>query len=502
MQRAESESGAESGSVLGDSVRAAAAGDERGARESFLGLLDRFLRGLARAAWQLRGAADGVVAELWRWREVAEQKRRLAGLGWMLTQIIADYRAHAIYSAFQTEAGGARSLAKIHARSAQRFLAASLAHGGAFLKLGQMLSARPDLLPSVWVETLAALQDRVPPVPFAAVRTVIEAELGGTLEDHFAVFDETPLAAASIGQVHRAVTRDGLEVAVKIQRPGIAALVEMDLALLEVALDALASIMPPLDRTTVTTEIRAQLRRELDYRAEADAMGRVRDIVAAIPGVLVPTPHRALSTARVLVSTFVRGDKITTALDGRDAGARAAILGTLLEAYLAQMLVAGFFQADPHPGNFLVTERDELVLLDFGCAREIAPDARRAYVALVQRLLAGHSDGLGDLFARLGLGTRSGGTDTLERFAAAYLAELRSGALRGELVWPSRAELLARTVELVAAVERDPITKIPGELVMMSRVLATLGGLFQHHRPVLDFAARVLPHLVRAAQEP
>jgi ubiquinone biosynthesis protein len=416
----------------------------------------------------------------------------------MLTRVLADYRLHAIYSAFLSRRRAAAALERIHRRSAQRFYATSVSQRGAFLKVGQMLSARPDLLPRPWIDTLSSLQDAAPAEPFSHVRATVEAELGAPLAERFAAFDEAPLAAASIGQVHRARTLDGAEVAVKVQRPGIGELIEHDLALLELFLNGIRGVLPPSDYATIAAEVRRMLARELDYRAEATAMARMARFFDGMPGVRVPRPIESLSSARVLTATFIAGDKITVALE-REPARASEVLGTLLEVYLRQVLEAGFFQADPHPGNFLVTDAGELVLLDFGCARELAPSVRRGYLALVRALLTDDRAQLVAQFSELGFATASGEPATLEAFAAALLDGFRTAALTGApLTWPTRQELFARAAGLFEAAERDPVTRLPPEFVMIARVFGTLGGLFQHYAPKIDYARRVLPHLFAA----
>jgi ubiquinone biosynthesis protein len=366
---------------------------------------------------------------------------------------------------------------------------------GAFLKVGQLLSARPDLLPAAWIEELSPLQDAAPPIAFAAVRSTIEDELGAPLTDLFRELDETPLAAASIGQVHRAITRDGQEVAVKVQRPDIAELVEHDLSLLELFLQSLDGILPPTDYATIASEVRETIRRELDYAAEARAMSQVAGFLDGTPGVRVPRPVAALSGPRVLCATFERGVKITTALDRADEAARAELLGRLLSVYLRQVLDAGLFQADPHPGNFLVADDGALVLLDFGCTRALDDTARLGYRDLVQAFLAGDQARLGARLGALGFVTASGRPDTLLAFASALLSTFQRAAANGTFSGPTRAAVLAEAGALAEAAERDPVTRLPPEFVMIGRVFGTLAGMFQHYRPSIDFSRHVLPHL-------
>ncbi|MFI5288422.1 MAG: ABC1 kinase family protein [Polyangia bacterium] len=462
--------------------------------------LNEVLTAIERTAWQLRRISDEVVRKGGEARVWKERSARFSTTGFMLTRLAADYRLFGIYSAFLSRARAAEVLAKVHRRSAQRFYRVSAEQRGAFLKVGQMLSARPDLLPPVWIEALSGLQDDAPAEPFSQVRAIVEAELGAPISERFARFDETPLAAASIGQVHRARTLDGIEVAVKVQRLGIEPLIEHDLALLEVFLEGMAGMLPPADYPTISAEVRARVQGELDYLGEARAMAEMAAFFDGAPGVRVPRPIPALSGARVLTATFCEGEKITVALDRAMAGGDRAliseVLGNLLEVYLRQILEAGAFQADPHPGNFLVTASGELVLLDFGCTRALDAATRRGYLALVQAFIVSDRARLAELFAELGFRTESGRPDTLLAFAEAFLQSFRKAAASGApFSWPSRAEVLAQAGALLEAAKRDPVTRLPPEFVMIGRVFGTLGGLFGHYRPEIDYPRRVLPHL-------
>jgi ubiquinone biosynthesis protein len=452
--------------------------------------LNDFLTQVEKTAWEMRGLSE----EVGGW---TQRSARVSQTGWMLTKLVADYRSFAIYSAFLSRKKQAELKDRIHRRNARRFYDTSVQQKGAFLKLGQMLSARPDLLPASWIEQLAGLQDDAPAEPFEHLRPLIEAELGAPIAERFRAFDETPLAAASIGQVHRAVTHDGIEVAVKVQRPGIAELIDHDLAMLELCLEAMKGMLPPTDYATITAEVRARIRAEVDYRAEARAMEETARFFEGAEGVRVPRPIAALCSERVLTATFIEGEKITTVLDASEPAARSRILGLLLEVYLRQILEAGRFQADPHPGNFLVTAAGELVLLDFGCMRELSDDVRRGYRELVQRFVSGDRDGLAALFERLGFQTQSGRPDTLQAFADVLLDSFRKAAAAGTFAWPTREELYGNAKEVMAAATRDPVTRVPAEFVMIGRVFGTLGGLFQHYRPQIDYGRHVLPHLFR-----
>jgi len=205
----------------------------------------------------------------------------------------------------------------------------------------------------------------------------------------------------------------------------------------------------------------------------------------------------------VLVSTFVPGRKITVVLDelaaARDGGDAAggarldALLGRLLDVYVRQILVAGVFQADPHPGNFLVTDDDRLVLLDFGCTRALEPEVRERYLALVGAFLAGDAGRVAGLLDALGFRTASGAPDTLHAFAELLLGEFRRTAARGGLANALDPEAVrAQALDALARMQDDPVVRIPAEFVMLGRVFLALGGLFHHYRPALDLAAPIL----------
>lgn len=479
-------------------------------------VVDGVLVAIEETAWSARRlaeAVDGAVGQGVRdlngrrsdARELSSDMARFAETGFMVARMAAGYRLHRFSSAFVSRSKSRRMLDRLHEENARRFYEVSARHGGGFLKVGQLLSARADLLPRVWIQELEGLQDAAPAVPFEAIRAVVESDFGKPLEELFDAFEETPVAAASIGQVHRAVTKEGRTVAVKVQRPGVGRRVAADLKLLESFVASLARSLPLGDYGTIVGQIQKAVMAELDYVREAGTAGALADFFAGHPSIHVPRPIDALCSEHVLVTEFVEGEKITVALDrltekaAQGDGAAhvelSRVLGLLLEAYLRQVLEAGVFQADPHPGNILVGKDGRLVLLDFGCA-ELLPDAmRNGYASLLRSFVAGDRTGMGQLFGELGFATESGRTDTLEEFAAAFLSEIRQLALARNVQWPTREELSERFAGLLTACQEDPVTTIPGEFVMLARVFGTLGGLFQAYRPDINFARHVLPVL-------
>ena len=483
---------------------------------AWVDVLDSLVTAVEETAWAARDLADGARTAFDRGQEGVrsagedaaswtEDVARTTETGWMLARMAAGYRLHRFRSAFVSRTRSAELLDELHDRSARRFHDVSARHGGAFMKVGQLLSSRADVLPEAWIRELAKLQDAAPPVPFDAIERTLAADFARPVADVFPSIEAEPIAAASIGQVHRAVSAAGQMLAVKVQRPGIERRVRVDLELLGAFLESLEASLPDVDYDTIVREIRDNVLAELDYERELETCATVAEFFAGHERIVVPRPIRELSSAHVVTTEFVVGEKLTVALDTLearaaegDAGARARlseILGTLLEAYLRQVLEAGVFQADPHPGNVLVTEDDRVVLLDFGCAQMLPAEIRRGYLGLLRAFMEGRTDRMAELFHELGFRTRSGRPDTLNAFAAALLGEMRQAATGNGISWPTREELGARVSGLLTACKDDPVVRLPGEFVMMARVFGTLGGIFARYKPDLDFSRHILPVL-------
>jgi ubiquinone biosynthesis protein len=269
-------------------------------------------------------------------------------------------------------------------RQAKRLRTALEELGPTFCKLGQILSTRPDLLPPEFIQELATLQDNVPPLSEEQVVSVMEQELGVPWEDVFETVDPKPLAAGTIAQVHRASLATGARVVIKVQRPDARELIEQDLALLEVFAEKVAKrpgLKLVIDMEAVFQHLSDSLQRELDFRQEAANMQRIGEVLEPFPRLAVPTVHHDLSTSRLLVMHDVGGGPIDTAPDGEP---RREAARQLLESFYKQIMVDGFFHADPHPGNLMWQPQEErLYFLDLGMVGEVGPEMREQLMLLL-----------------------------------------------------------------------------------------------------------------------
>jgi predicted unusual protein kinase regulating ubiquinone biosynthesis (AarF/ABC1/UbiB family) len=342
--------------------------------------------------------------------------------------------------------------------------------GPTYIKLGQLLSTRADLLPVAYLEALEGLQDEVEPFPGAQAIALVEEELGVRVAKAFRSFEEEPLGAASLGQVHRAVLRDGRAVAVKVQRPDIRQRIADDL-------EALGELAKFVDDHTeagrrvgfgeVLAEFRVSLGRELDYRQEASNLMLLAENLAGFDRLVIPRPVLDYTTDRVLTMDYVRGRKITRVsplarleVDGAELGEQ------LFQAYLKQVLVDGVFHADPHPGNVFLTEDGRLALLDLGMVGYVSQSTREGLLKLLLAVAEGRAEEAAR--ASLDLGRRLEGHDE-ERYLreTARLVMQHGGATLDDT--PAGRIFLELT-----RVSSENLVRQPPELALFGKTLLNL----------------------------
>ncbi len=259
--------------------------------------------------------------------------------------------------------------------------------GPTYIKLGQLLSTRPDLLPDEYLQALANLQDNVSPVPFEEVKEIIEEELGTRISKAFNLFEEKPIASASIGQVHRAELLSGKPVAVKVQRPGIRKQFMQDLETLD-EMTRLAVKHLEKAKTYAIDEVFAELRRilinELDYQKEAQNLKTLKENLSEYEHLIIPDAVEDYSSSKVLTMEFVSGKKITSLSPLRQMeNDFSELVEELVEAYLQQIINDGFAHADPHPGNIKFTDDNQIALIDLGMVARFTPQLQENLIELL-----------------------------------------------------------------------------------------------------------------------
>jgi predicted unusual protein kinase regulating ubiquinone biosynthesis (AarF/ABC1/UbiB family) len=369
--------------------------------------------------------------------------------------------------------------------------------GPTFIKLGQLLSTRPDLLPMPYLEALTRLQDKVEPFPYEEVEAIVSSELGVRISKAFSEFDPDPIAAASLGQVHRARMRDGRLVAVKIQRPNIREQVVEDLeALNDVAefLDSYTGMGKHYEFQKMLEEFRRSLMRELDYRQEALNLTRMSDILKEFDGIVVPLPVDDYTTSRVLTMDYIKGKKITSLTPL----ARMEIDGTrlaeqLFRAYLKQILVDGFFHADPHPGNVFVTDDGRIAMLDLGMVARIAPSLQEKLLQLLLAVAEGRSEEAANFAIRIG--------ERTEQFDEAEFRR-RVADLVGQQQGRDAEQLEIGKIMLeVTRVSGECAIRVPPELTMLGKTLLNLDQVGWTLDPAFDPNAAIRRNAVEIMQQ-
>jgi predicted unusual protein kinase regulating ubiquinone biosynthesis (AarF/ABC1/UbiB family) len=360
--------------------------------------------------------------------------------------------------------------------------------GPAFVKLGQTMSVRPDLVPEEYIDALEELQDQVPPAEWERVERVIEAELG-PVDETFEEFETEPLAGASLGQVYRAEL-DGETVAVKVRRPDIEERVQRDLRLVESAVPVAAAFLDEgraFTLETIVEQFGETLREELDYEREAVIMERVRSNLQDDERVRIPAVVDSHTTERVLTMEYVDGTKVSDreALEEM-AIDRAELANTLRKIYLQMTLVDGVFHADPHPGNVAVQPDGTVVLYDFGMAGVLEPELQADVVDFFVAISRGDVEGILESLVALGTldpAAAESGYGTLEDVVERFVERSRDGDFDAE-------EFESLVDDLEEAFYELPF-RLPPELALVLRVTAIADGVANTLDPDHDFFAVV-----------
>ena len=376
-----------------------------------------------------------------------------------------------------------RVTSEIRIRRAEALLDSLLTLGPTFIKLGQLLSTRPDVLPPEYIDVLSQLQDRVPPAPWTAAKPVLEEELG-PVEEAFDTFETEAISGASLGQVYYAEL-DGEAVAVKVRRPNIEPLVEADLRVIRWTVPVISSFVDEaraFSLSNLADEFARVIREEMDYRREARMLDEIRANFADDPKVAIPGVIKERSTTRVLTMEYISGTKITEIEELDELGVdRQAVAERLQRAYLEMIIEDGVFQADPHPGNLAVKPDGTVVFYDFGMSGRVDDHTQgkiiEFYVAVANRDIEAILDAL------IELGTLSPSAD---RATMAEVMELAIQDARGEQIETYRVQQIVERVE--GTIYEFPL-RLPSNLALVLRVATVVEGVCITLDPDFDFIA-------------
>jgi predicted unusual protein kinase regulating ubiquinone biosynthesis (AarF/ABC1/UbiB family)/uncharacterized protein YbbC (DUF1343 family) len=378
--------------------------------------------------------------------------------------------------------------AEFHRRRAERLVAQIAELGPSYVKLAQVFSARADLIPEPYLGVLSTLTDQVPPVPTVLIQDELERAWGQRLDEILEGFDAEPLAAASLGQVHRGCFR-GRQVAIKVLRPGVAELVRRDLAVALPLLRWLERLFPNAhlrSARAVVEEFASRIWEEMDFVHEADNADEMRLYFRHDRRVVVPRVFHELTRRNVLVLEYVEGTRIDRLKRGDGSPDPKQLLQLVVEIYLRMMLVHGFFHADPHPGNLLVSSDGRLVLLDFGMVVRVPVELRRRLIATVFAAIRRDVDGVVAGFASLGMLAPGADLGQVRALTERLMAIAYQHASLQE-----KAQLIAH--EVLAMLYDWPV-ELPSALVYFARTAALIEGLgvrYDSHFNPLSFAAPI-----------
>jgi ubiquinone biosynthesis protein len=342
--------------------------------------------------------------------------------------------------------------------------------GPTFVKIGQLLSTRSDLLPPAYTEALTHLQDDLEPFPYEQVEEIFFAEIGVRIKKAFISFDATPVAAASLGQVHLARLHDGRKVAVKVQRPGVREIILRDLDLLDEIvgfIDNHTRVGRRYGFARVAQELRHTLLEELDYRQEANNLATLKKNLDEFKLIVVPAPVPSYSERRVLTMEYVRGLKITTLspvvtleVDG------VALSEEIFAAFLKQIVIDGVVHADPHPGNVYLTDDHRIAFFDLGMVIRIPSNMQEQLVRLLMAISEGHGDEAADITIRICTKTDESNRDNMTSAISRLIVENKDATLE-----QLRVGRLMLTMAHIAA---ENGYQVPSQMTMVGKALTNL----------------------------
>ncbi|NUO54610.1 MAG: AarF/ABC1/UbiB kinase family protein [Polyangiaceae bacterium] len=438
-------------------------------------------------------------------RRPATHSYRFFRAYWTTFLVLGSYLWTFFLGRFFAQAWMDARLEVVHARNARRVVHTIVVLQGLFIKVGQLLSVLANFLPAPFRDGLASLQDRMPPRPTSEIKERIEGSLGRPMKELFSRFDDQPLASASLGQVHEAMLPDGRHVAVKVQHADIDEIVKLDLRTIRRIMMIVSRFVPASKNLDVYyRQIKAMIEEELDFEREARNIELIAKNFASDPTVVFPTPVPELSTRRVLVTTFVQGMKVSDIRRLDEANIdRPALARKIVETYCQMIFVDGVYHADPHPGNVLVGQNGELVLLDFGAVAELSRDMKEGIPELVEGVIRRDTDRLIRALKKMGFISRGSAEDVSERVVEFFHqrfqedVKLESFNLKDIKLDPQRGieSLMSLRKMNIGLRELSEAFHVPRDWVFLERTLLLLTGVCTELDPEMQPVEIIHPYV-------
>ncbi|HEB13018.1 MAG TPA: AarF/ABC1/UbiB kinase family protein [Actinobacteria bacterium] len=426
------------------------------------------------------------------------KSRRIWAFVWLFLGIVRDFWKESRIARRHGFAVARERMSARHRRRAIQFRQTALVLGGVLIKLGQFFSTRVDVMPPEYIEELTKLQDTVTPVPFEEIRQVIESEFGRPILEVFAEFEEEALAAASLAQVHKAVLPDGQIVAVKVQRPGIDKLADIDLATFSYLMDGLhkfTRIGAHIDVPMIVTEFARTIGDELDFLREGSNAERFKIYFGDNQLIYVPSVFWEYTTEKVLALEAIDGIKISDYEAIEAAGIdRKRVAQEVIDSYLKQVLEDGFFHADPHPGNLFVAPGPLITFVDFGMVGEVTPVMREAFRDLVIGVAQKNSNRMIEALRVLGF-IRPGADVQSVRNAFDWLLDNYASLSSRSLTF---AEIEDIHQDILIILREQPLT-IPAQFAFLGKTVGSMVGLATGLDPDIDLVKATQPYVEKLA---
>ena len=387
---------------------------------------------------------------------------------------------------------------KLHLKNAKRTKKTILELNGLFLKVGQLISIMSNIVPEAYGTLLESLQDNTPNSDFKLIKTSLETELGDKLENLFQEFNETPIASASIGQVHKATLMSGEIVAVKIQHPNIDELAKIDLSIIEKLISLVSRFLKINGIDHVYSQVKEMIYEELNYVAEACNMQTITTNCESIEGIIIPKVYTEYSSNKVLVTSFCEGTKITNSKQLKNWGIDENIIAEkLVFVYCEMLLNHGYYHADPHPGNLLINKKGEIIILDFGAIGRLNDDMRENIPVLIRAIISKDQEAVLSALKKMGfIANGKEAEKTAQKLITALTEFFESGVNIREF---SLDDLNNSTIKEfrknISIKELTATIQVPKDWILLERTIMLLDGLTAKLAPEYNPIDTIKPYL-------